>query len=117
MNRISENECVDFFPCVAMNANATVTVFHSRTSRLSEMVISPDILVGAVGKPEFIKWSWIRDGAIVVEAGYHPGNLDDVELSAVTDRCAACAPVPGGVGSMTIASPLAHTVEATEKSI
>ena len=55
---------------------------------------SADIVVGAVGKPEFIKGSWIKDGAIVVDAGYHPGNIGDIELSAVIDRCYAYTPVP-----------------------
>ena len=81
------------------------------------MVGRADILVGAVGKPEFIKGSWIRDGAVVVDAGYHPGNVGDVELPAVIDRCAAYTPVPGGVGPMTIATLMAHTVEAAERSL
>ncbi len=70
--------------------------------------------MGAVGKPEFIKGSWIRDGAVVVDAGYHPGNVGDVELSAVADRCAAWTPVPGGVGPMTIATLISQTVTAAE---
>ena len=100
-----------------LNANATVTICHSRTAGLAEMVGRADILVGAVGKPEFIKGSWIREGAVVVDAGYHPGNVGDVELPAVIDRCAAYTPVPGGVGPMTIATLMAHTVEAAERSL
>jgi methylenetetrahydrofolate dehydrogenase (NADP+)/methenyltetrahydrofolate cyclohydrolase len=100
-----------------LNANATVTICHSRTQGLPEVVGRADILVGAVGKPEFIKGAWIGDGAVVVDAGYHPGNVGDVELSAVIDRCAAYTPVPGGVGPMTIATLMAHTVEAAEKSL
>jgi methylenetetrahydrofolate dehydrogenase (NADP+) / methenyltetrahydrofolate cyclohydrolase len=100
-----------------LNANATVTICHSRTHGLAEVVGRADILVGAVGKPEFIKGAWIRNGAVVVDAGYHPGNVGDVELSAVIDRCAAYTPVPGGVGPMTIATLIAHTVEAAEKSL
>jgi methylenetetrahydrofolate dehydrogenase (NADP+) / methenyltetrahydrofolate cyclohydrolase len=99
-----------------LNANATVTICHSRTHRLPAVVREADILVGAVGKPEFLMGAWIRDGAVVVDAGYHPGNVGDVELSAVIDRCAAYTPVPGGVGPMTIATLIAHTVEAAEKS-
>jgi len=97
-----------------LNANATVTICHSRTQGLAEIVRAADIVVGAVGKPEFIKGAWIRDGAVVVDAGYHPGNVGDVELSAVIDRCAAYTPVPGGVGPMTIATLMAQTVAAAE---
>jgi methylenetetrahydrofolate dehydrogenase (NADP+)/methenyltetrahydrofolate cyclohydrolase len=100
-----------------LNANATVTICHSRTQRLPEVVGRADILVGAVGKPEFIKGTWIRDGAVVVDAGYHPGSVGDVELSTVVERCAAYTPVPGGVGPMTIATLIAHTVEAAEESL
>jgi methylenetetrahydrofolate dehydrogenase (NADP+) / methenyltetrahydrofolate cyclohydrolase len=97
-----------------LNANATVTICHSRTKNLPDIVRSADVVVGAVGKPEFIRGSWIRDGAVVVDAGYHPGNVGDIELSAVIDRCAAYTPVPGGVGPMTIATLMAQTVAAAE---
>lgn len=99
-----------------LNANATVTICHSKTERLPEMVSRADLIIGALGKPEFIKGAWIKEGAIVVDAGYHPGNVGDVELSAVTDQCSAYTPVPGGVGPMTIATLIAQTVEAAEKS-
>ena len=106
-------------PVAAMllNANATVTVCHSKTQGLPEIVRSADIVVGAVGKPEFIRGSWIRDGAVVVDAGYHPGNVGDIELAAVVDRCAAYTPVPGGVGPMTIATLIAQTVDAAEAAL
>ena len=65
-----------------INANATITVCHSKTQGLAEMVSRADIVVGAVGKPEFIKGAWVKEGAVVVDAGYHPGNVGDVELSA-----------------------------------
>lgn len=97
-----------------LGANATVTVCHSRTKNLPEVVRRAEILVGAVGKPQFIKADWIRDGAVVVDAGYHPGGVGDVELAGVADRCAAYTPVPGGVGPMTIATLIAQTVEAAE---
>jgi methylenetetrahydrofolate dehydrogenase (NADP+)/methenyltetrahydrofolate cyclohydrolase len=100
-----------------LNANATVTVCHSRTKNLADIVRLGDIVVGAVGKPEFIRGEWIKDGAVVVDAGYHPGNVGDVQLSAVIDKCAAYTPVPGGVGPMTIATLIAQTVEAAEKSV
>ena len=97
-------------------ANATVTICHSRTKNLAEVVRRAEIVVGAVGKPEFIRADWIRDGAVVVDAGYHPGGVGDIELAGVVNRCSAYTPVPGGVGPMTIATLIAHTVEAAEKA-
>jgi methylenetetrahydrofolate dehydrogenase (NADP+) / methenyltetrahydrofolate cyclohydrolase len=99
-----------------LNANATVTICHSRTKNLSDVVRRAEILVGAVGKPEFIKADWIRDGSVVVDAGYHPGGVGDIELAPVIDRVAAYTPVPGGVGPMTIATLIAQTIEAAEKA-
>ena len=63
-------------------ANATVTVCHSRTRRLPEVVRRGQIVVGAVGSPQLIKGHWIRDGAVVIDAGSHPGGVGDVELPA-----------------------------------
>jgi methylenetetrahydrofolate dehydrogenase (NADP+) / methenyltetrahydrofolate cyclohydrolase len=100
-----------------MNANATVTVCHSRTIDLPDIVRQGDIVVGAVGKPEFIKGDWIKPGAVVVDAGYNPGNVGDVELSAVIEKCAAYTPVPGGVGPMTIAMLILQTVQSAEKAL
>jgi methylenetetrahydrofolate dehydrogenase (NADP+)/methenyltetrahydrofolate cyclohydrolase len=99
-----------------LGANATVTVCHSRTKNLPEIVRRAEILVGAVGRPEFIKADWIRDGAVIVDAGYHPGGVGDIELGPVIDRCSAYTPVPGGVGPMTIATLIAQTVEAAENA-
>jgi methylenetetrahydrofolate dehydrogenase (NADP+)/methenyltetrahydrofolate cyclohydrolase len=98
-----------------LNQNATVTICHSRTQLLPELVRQADIVVGAVGRPEFIRGAWIKDGAVVIDAGYHPGGIGDVELSEVVDRCRAYTPVPGGVGPMTIATLISQTVEAAEK--
>ncbi|MEZ4700807.1 MAG: bifunctional methylenetetrahydrofolate dehydrogenase/methenyltetrahydrofolate cyclohydrolase FolD [Rhodothermales bacterium] len=100
-----------------LNANATVTICHSRTRDLPSLVRQADIVVGAVGRPEFIRGEWIKDGAVVVDAGYNPGPVGDIELQAVVDRCAAYTPVPGGVGPMTIATLMAQTVEAAEKAV
>lgn len=102
-----------------LNANATVTICHSKTQGLSELVRLADIVVGTLGKPEFIKGSWIKPGAVVVDAGFHPnaGSVGDIELSAVIDICSAYTPVPGGVGPMTIATLVAQTVDAAEKRI
>ena len=97
-------------------AHATVTICHSRTKNLSDVVRRGEIVVGAVGKAEFIRADWIRDGAVVVDAGYHPGGIGDIEMAGVIERCAAYTPVPGGVGPMTIATLIAHTVEAAERA-
>jgi methylenetetrahydrofolate dehydrogenase (NADP+)/methenyltetrahydrofolate cyclohydrolase len=99
-----------------MNANATITVCHSRTKNLPEVVCQGDLVVGAVGKPEFIKGDWVKPGAVVIDAGYNPGGVGDIQLSAVIDKCEAYTPVPGGVGPMTIATLIAQTVEAAEKA-
>jgi len=99
-----------------LNAHATVTICHSRTKDLPEIIRQAEIVVGAVGKPEFIRGEWIRDGAIVIDAGYHPGGKGDIELSAVIGRTLAYTPVPGGVGPMTIATLITQTVEAAERA-
>jgi len=102
-----------------LNANATVTVCHSRTQDLADIISRADIVVGALGQPEFIKGDWIKDGAVVVDAGYHntdKGGVGDIELSTVIDRCSAYTPVPGGVGPMTIATLISQTVSSAEQS-
>lgn len=98
-----------------LNENATVTICHSRTENLPSLVKQADIIVGAVGQPELIKGNWIKDGAVVIDAGYHPGGIGDIELSAIKNRCQAYTPVPGGVGPMTIATLISQTVTAAEK--
>ncbi len=98
-----------------LNENATVTVCHSRTKDLAAIIRQADIVVGALGKPEFIKAEWIKDNAIVIDAGYHTGGIGDVEINKVKDRTFAYTPVPGGVGPMTIATLIKQTVEAAEK--
>ena len=99
-----------------LNKNATVTICHSRTQNLKDHILKADIVVGAVGIPKFIKSDWIKDDAIVVDAGYHPEKCGDIELEGVIDRCAAYTPVPGGVGPMTINTLILQTVEASEQS-
>lgn len=100
-----------------LNANATVTICHSRTENLEEHVGQADILVGAVGKPEFIKADWIKPGAVVVDAGYHPGGVGDIELAPLTDKASAITPVPGGVGPMTINTLIYQTVMSGERHL
>lgn len=100
-----------------LNANCTVTVCHSRTKNLPDLIKQADIIVGAVGKPEFIKAAWIKDGAVVVDAGYHPGGVGDIELAPLIDRVAAYTPVPGGVGPMTINTLIYQSVDSGEKKM
>jgi len=100
-----------------LNANATVTICHSRTQHLQEHIKQADIVVGAVGIPEFIKADWIKDGAVVVDAGYHPGGVGDIELAPLHSRASAITPVPGGVGPMTINTLIYQTVDSGEQKL
>ena len=100
-----------------LGANATVTICHSRTRQLADIVRQADIVVGAVGKPEFIKADWIKDGAVVVDAGFHPQKCGDIELAPLVERVAAYTPVPGGVGPMTINTLIFQTLAAGEKAL
>jgi methylenetetrahydrofolate dehydrogenase (NADP+)/methenyltetrahydrofolate cyclohydrolase len=97
-----------------LNAHATVTVCHSRTRDLPTLVRQADIVVGAVGKPKFIQADWIKPGAVIVDAGYHPGGVGDVDLEAAAPKSSAYTPVPGGVGPMTISSLIEQTAQAAE---
>ncbi|MDQ8734882.1 tetrahydrofolate dehydrogenase/cyclohydrolase catalytic domain-containing protein [Paenibacillus sp. LHD-38] len=98
-----------------LNRNATVTTCHSKTQNLADMLKLADIVVAAVGKPSFIQGEWIREGAVVLDAGYNPGNVGDVDYEACLARASAITPVPAGVGPVTIATLLKHTVDAAEK--
>lgn len=107
-------------PMAAMllNANCTVTICHSKTINLAEHIRQADIVVGAVGVPELIKKDWIKAGAVVVDAGFHPtdeGGCGDIELDGIETTASAYTPVPGGVGPMTINTLIRQTVEAAEK--
>ena len=99
-----------------LQANATVTICHSRTRDLESHIRQADLVVGAVGRPEFIRADWIKDGAIAVDAGYHPGGVGDIELTPLVDRVKAYTPVPGGVGPMTINTLIMQTVQSSEKA-
>lgn len=99
-----------------LNRNATVTICHSKTSGLAEFVKQADIVVAAVGKPKFVQGEWIKPGAVVMDAGYNPGNVGDVDYDACLGRASAITPVPAGVGPVTIAMLLKHTVDAAERA-
>jgi methylenetetrahydrofolate dehydrogenase (NADP+)/methenyltetrahydrofolate cyclohydrolase len=95
--------------------DATVTYCHSRTEALHEITREADILVAAVGKPRFIPGHAVKPGAVVIDAGYNPGNIGDVDFDTARDRAGLITPVPGGVGPMTIAVLLEQTVTAAER--
>jgi len=98
-----------------LNRHATVTICHSRTIDLPDVVREADIVVGAVGKPKFIQADWIKQGAVIIDAGYHPGGIGDIDLEEAAPKSSAYTPVPGGVGPMTIVSLISQTLEAAEK--
>jgi methylenetetrahydrofolate dehydrogenase (NADP+)/methenyltetrahydrofolate cyclohydrolase len=95
--------------------DATVTYCHSHTRDLAAIVATADIVIAAVGIPNFVRGDWIKPGAVVVDAGYNPGNIGDVAFDEVTAVAGLVTPVPGGVGPMTIALLIEHTVTAAEQ--
>jgi len=102
-----------------VNAHATVTVCHSQTKNLPDVVRRADIVVAAIGKAELVKGDWIKPGATVIDVGMNRGAdgklVGDVEFAAASRRCRAITPVPGGVGPMTIAMLLANTVRSAAR--
>ena len=110
------------------HANATVTIAHSRTRDLAALVGRSDIVVAAIGRPEFVRGEWIKPGATIIDVGINripapergEGKtrlVGDVEFSAAAERAGAITPVPGGVGPMTIAMLMANTLETAEQSV
>ena len=103
-----------------LRENCTVTIAHSRTKDLPDVVRRADLVVAAIGKPEFVKGDWIKPGAIVIDVGINrilkpdgKGKIvGDVEFAEAVKVAGAITPVPGGVGPMTIACLLKNTVEA-----
>lgn len=106
-----------------LNDSATVTIAHSRTKDLADVVRRADIVVAAVGRPEMVPGDWIKEGATVIDVGINrldaPENgegktrlVGDVHFASCAERAGAITPVPGGVGPMTIACLLANTVTA-----
>lgn len=105
-----------------LQADCTVTITHSRTHHLPDEVRAADIVIAAIGKPEFVQGDWIKPGAVVIDVGINriddpatPGKtklVGDVAFAAAAERAAAITPVPGGVGPMTIACLLQNTLQA-----
>jgi methylenetetrahydrofolate dehydrogenase (NADP+)/methenyltetrahydrofolate cyclohydrolase len=92
-----------------------VTYCHSRTEDLSAAVREADIVMAAVGRPELVRGEDIKPGAVVIDAGYNPGNVGDVHFDSAVRRARLITPVPGGVGPMTIATLLEQTVTGAER--
>src|SRR6059058_2974480 len=107
------------------NGNATVTMVHSRSRDLAQITLSADIVVAAIGRPEFVKADHVREGAVVIDVGINrvedAGStrgyrlVGDVAFSEVSKKARAITPVPGGVGPMTIAMLMANTVKAARQ--
>jgi len=104
-----------------LRRNATVTICHSKTKDLSERIAKADVVVAAVGRAEFVKGDWIKEGAVVIDVGINrtaEGRLvGDVDFEGASERAGYITPVPGGVGPMTIAMLLKNTVEAAKRSV
>jgi methylenetetrahydrofolate dehydrogenase (NADP+)/methenyltetrahydrofolate cyclohydrolase len=103
------------------NADATVTILHSRSRDLEAQVAAADIVIAAIGRAELVRGSWIKPGAAVIDVGMNrteAGKLiGDVEYGAAAERASVITPVPGGVGPMTIACLLENTVESRERRV
>ncbi len=100
-----------------LNKNATVTICHSRTKELEDHVRNADLVVGAVGVPKLIKKEWLKKGAVVIDAGYHPEKCGDIDLDGIEEIASSYTPVPGGVGPMTINTLILNTMEAAKKTL
>lgn len=103
-----------------LNADATVTISHSRTVNLAEECARADILVAAIGKPNFVTADMVKEGAVVIDVGINrvDGKLvGDVDFAAVSQKASLITPVPGGVGPMTIAMLLQNAVSCAERAM
>lgn len=98
--------------------NATVTICHSKTADLYDHTLRADILVAAIGKPEFVKADMVKEGAIVIDVGINRtenGLVGDVDFESVKEKAGYITPVPGGVGPMTIAMLMENTLISAER--
>jgi len=109
------------------NANSTVTICHSKTKKIKEITSKADILIVAIGKPEFVTADMVKEGAVVIDVGIHRVEsstsktgfrlIGDVKYDEVSAKASMITPVPGGVGPMTIVSLLMNTLKASKKEI
>jgi methylenetetrahydrofolate dehydrogenase (NADP+)/methenyltetrahydrofolate cyclohydrolase len=105
-----------------LRRHGTVTICHSRTTDLADHIKRADIVVAAVGKAEFITGDMIKEGAVVIDAGYNriegrKGDVGDVDFESASAKASYITPVPGGVGPMTIAMLLKQTLQAAQKCV
>ena len=100
-----------------INAHATVTLCHSRTRSLPNIVRHADVLIAAVGRARFVQGGWIKLGAVVIDAGYNEGNVGDVDFEGAIEPVSLITPVPGGVGPMTIATLINQTADAAARQL
>ena len=103
---------------LALHRSATVTICHSKTKNLAEICKTADVLIAAVGVPNFIKSDMVKPGAVVVDVGINrteSGLVGDVDFESVEKICSAITPVPGGVGPMTIVKLMENTILAAKK--
>lgn len=109
------------------NANATVTIVHSRTPNAPEIIKSADILIAAIGRPEYVKAEWLKEGAVVIDVGTNRVDapetergykwVGDVDFEEAKEVASAITIVPGGVGPLTIASLIQNTMKAAKMSV
>ena len=103
-----------------LNRNATVTICHSKTQNIAEVVSQADIVIAALGKPKFVTENMIKDGAVVIDVGINRNNegklVGDVDFENVEKKASYITPVPGGVGPMTIAMLMNNVVKAAKEN-
>ncbi|MEG1528269.1 MAG: bifunctional 5,10-methylenetetrahydrofolate dehydrogenase/5,10-methenyltetrahydrofolate cyclohydrolase [Clostridia bacterium] len=97
-----------------LNRSATLTICHSKTTNLPEIVATADILVACIGKAKLVKQSWLKKDSVIIDAGYNDGNVGDVDLDNIDGKVYAYTPVPGGVGVVTSTMVLLQTVQSAE---
>lgn len=100
-----------------LQRNATVTICHSKTNDLPSIVKTADFVFAACGIPKFVKGDWLKEGCVLIDAGYNKGNIGDADYESCYPKCSYITPVPGGVGPMTIAMLLYHTLLSAERKV
>lgn len=100
-----------------LSQDATVTVCHSKTVDLRQHLRAADVVVAAVGRPRFIQGDDLKEGVVVIDAGYNPGNIGDVDYDSASAKASLITPVPGGVGPLTIAILIEQTVKSAMRGL
>lgn len=100
-----------------LNKNATVIMCHSKTKNIKDLTRQADILCVCIGKPKYVDETWVKEGVVLIDAGYNPSNLGDTDIDRIKEHAFAYTPVPGGVGPMTVATLIKQTIIAAERVI